>query len=216
MKKVQGRDRETEEVEDNRPERGSSRNSSESFTFFFDMKIEMIAVTKKKREQELRERYDEAMEMLSRNEVELMLLPLNNAEGKPVKNMASKKGKVTFEGDEEPLPNLRAYTSEWVTKPSEWIKTTVNFHVRCSITPYDLFIKTAKGLMMKNMEMHPKRYNLDREENVPIAVVLPSFVSIDTRAISLKTLQDKGLYIHFELVKLEGNKWKRCGFKDPE
>ena len=45
---------------------------------------------------------------------------------------------------------------------------------------------------------------------------LPSFSSLDTKALSFFFFEKYGKYITFELVKLEDGKWVQCGFKDRE
>ena len=191
--------------------------TKESHIFKFSIRMDLISVTKAKRQKELREQYDKALDILRRENTDVMLLPLQNPTGKKVKYLASKKGKVTFNDDEEEeLPKLAAYTNEWVTNPSDYIQTTTTFHVECSIGIYDLFIKSSRALLKSNMEMNPMRMNIEKTSSVPIGLVLPGYTSVDHRSLSLRTKQKYGVDIHFELVMMENNKFRRCKYNDPE
>ena len=64
--------------------------------------------------------------------------------------------------------------------------------------------------------MIPPRINMRYDSNTPVAVVLPSFSSLDTKSLSFYFYEKYGIYITFELVKLENGKWTQCGFKDNE
>ena len=183
-------------------------------SFKFECRFDLISVAEEDRVQELREKYDMIMDTIRKGNTQAFFLPLNDAEGKKVKHLSSQKGRVTFAGDDEStLPNLAAYGSEWLsTKP--WMTVTAMFHITCSVGILELYMNKAKRLLKKHVAMNPRRVNMRFECNVPVAVVLPSFASIDSKGLSFYFHEQHQLYITFELVKVVDGKWVQCGFKD--
>ena len=199
-----------------RSETGEEENGEkvEMFNYKFDCRFDLITMSADDRKEELRMKYDKVMEIIRRDGVKAVLLPLKEPNGKAVTHLASRRGKITFEGDApEQLPNLAAYGSAWLAEKG-WMTVTASFHIRCSIKVYNLYMTKAKYLSKCGFEMYPKKVNMRYECNVPIAAVLPSFASLDTKALSFYFHEAHGYYINFELVKIENGKWTQCGFKD--
>ena len=183
-------------------------------SFKFECRFELISVSEEDRVKELREKYDTVMRIIRKGGTQAHFLPLNDADGKPVSHLSTQKGRVTFAGDDtSTLPNLAAYGSEWLAK-KPWMTVTATFHIGCSLGILELYMKKAKGLLQKYITMNPRRVNMRYECNIPVAVVLPSFASIDAKGLSFYFHEKYKLYITFELVKVVDGKWVQCGFKD--
>ena len=183
-------------------------------SFKFECRFELISVSEEDRVSELREKYNTVMRILRKGGTQAYYLPLNDAEGKRVSHLSSQKGRVTFARDDDSaLPNLAAYGSEWLAK-KPWMTVTATFHITCSVGILQLYMSKAKGLLKKFITMNPRRVNMRYECNVPVAVVLPSFASIDAKGLSFYFHEKHNLYITFELVKVVDGKWVQCGFKD--
>ena len=196
------------------PRRATDDKPTLPHSFKFECRFELISVAEDDRVQELCEKYDVIMDIIRKGGTQAYFLPLNDAKGKRIQHLSSQKGRVTFAGDEDTtLPNLAAYGSEWLsTKP--WMTVTAMFHINCSVGILELYMKKAKRLLKKHIAMNPRRVNMRFECNVPVAVVLPSFASIDAKGLSFFFQEKYQLYITFELVKVVDGKWVQCGFKD--
>ena len=189
------------------------KDTTVMFPLKFECRFELISVSEEDRKAELREKYDLVIGIIRKGGIKAVFLPLKDPEGKGVPNLASKRG-VIFAGDQpEVLPNLAAYGSEWLAK-KEWMTVTAMFHISCSVKLSELYMRKAKSLLKKYITMSPKRINMRHECNVPVAVVLPSFSSLDAKGLSFFFHSKYGIYITFELVKIVDGKWVQCGFKD--
>ena len=110
-------------------------------------------------------------------------LPLKDANGKEEQYLANSKKGVTFADRTHELPNFLAYGSAWLAKKN-WMTVTATFHIRCSMNLYEMYVSKTKEMMQKGIEMIPKKINMKYEGNIPVAAVLPSFSSLDTKSLS--------------------------------
>lgn len=184
------------------------------FKYKFECRFELISMSEQDRIEELRQKYDQIIEILRKGGVQARFLPLNDADGKSIAQLSSQRGKVTFAGDtDESLPNFSAYGSGWLAK-RQWMAVTATLHIGCNVGIMELYMKKAKNLLKKNITMSPRRINMRFEGNFPVAVVLPSFASIDAKGLSFYFLEKHNLYITFELIKVVDGKWVQCDFND--
>ena len=190
------------------------RQNIEWKTFQFNLRIQIAGSTPEERTEEIQNLVDETMDLCRKNEIQILLLPRNDPNGIPIKQM----GRVTKTRFEDTKPtNFAKYINPWVLRQnSEWTFTSLQLHVKCSVHANELYYKMATRLYKKEIEITPRRMSLRNINALPLAGMLPAVNTLDTKALSFEMLTKYGVYISFETAKIKNGKWMNCNARDEE
>jgi len=200
----------------------STTANSPTFLSHIDVRAPMIEALPKDRETELREVIDCTLEVIRSTGTNILLVPKMDPDGKAISHISAKKsgngpnGRGVTWKKNTVLPNLKAYTNDWITKPSTWDTATIQISIKTSKPIDEVYFESAIPLLNKGIEIFPRRLPLRKMENLPIGGILPGFTSLDHRALCFAVLVKHDLYLSFETVKIVEGKFIPCGVRDAE